>query len=115
MNHTRKIEPIKRADALKKLEAGHVGFLAEYRGMSAAEIPYVSKKTGKQAVMKKATHAVEVNSQPVQISEILPDDIAIELALPIAAKGSLVLVTLRAFDSLNGALTGRGTLVPVVG
>jgi hypothetical protein len=106
---------IKLADVEKRLKAGHIGFIAEYRGMSCGEIPYVSKKTGRQMIMKKASHAVEVNGQPVVIGEILKDDVDISKHPQPQVKGKMVLVDLKAMQSENGTISARGLISPIEG
>lgn len=99
---------MKRADALKLLEAGFLGFIAEYRSGKATEIPYVSKQTGKSAVMKKVTHTLEVNGESVLMSESLKDDFDLTKYVPPAKKGDTVLVHMRELENDLGSIRARG-------
>ncbi len=100
---------MKKSEALKQLEAGFIGFIAEYRGGKAREIPYVSKTTGKSMVMKKIEHTVEVNGESVLVSERVKDDVNLAGWVQPVAKGKLCLVKLTSFTNDLGSLKAGGT------
>lgn len=99
---------MKRDEALKLLAGGYLGCLAEYRSCKTDEIPYVSKKTGRSQVMKKAAHNLEVGGQSVQMAEILKDDTDLTKFTPPAKKGQTVFVHLRELKDEFGMVSARG-------
>jgi len=101
---------MKTAEAIKLLTLGYLGFIAEYRSGKTAEIPYVSKKTGKSMTMKKAQHTLEVNGESVVMGEILKDDVDLSKWQAPAAKGQKCLVALKSMSNDLGSLKASGTV-----
>lgn len=100
---------MKKSEALKLLEAGFLGCIAEYRAGFAREIPYVSKVTGKSMVMKKIEHTIEVNGQSVLLSERVKDDYDLSKWSQPVPKGQLCLVKLTGFTNDMGSIKAGGT------
>lgn len=105
---------MKKSEAIKLLEAGYIGFIAEYRAGFAREIPYVSKQTGKSMVMKKIEHTVEVNGQSVLLSERVKDDVDLSKWTQPVPKGQACLVKLSSFTNDMGSLKAGGTAVALL-
>jgi len=101
---------MKTSEALKLLAAGYLGSIAEYRSGKTAEIPYVSKKTGKSMVMKKAQHTLEINGESVVMGEILRDDVDLTKWVPPAAKGQKCLIAFKSLSNDMGSLKASGTV-----
>lgn len=100
---------MKKSEAMKLLEAGYIGFIAEYRSGKALEIPYVSKTTGRSMTMKKIEHNVEVNGSSILISERVKDDVNLAGWKQPVPKGQLCLVKLTSFTNDLGSLKAGGT------
>jgi len=99
---------MKKTEASTLLSGGYLGFIAEYRSSKPAEVPYVSKATGRSAIMKKVTHTLEVNGESVVMTEMLKDDANLAEYKAPAEKGASVLVHLQSLENDKGSIRARG-------
>jgi len=106
--------PIKQDEVVKRLLAGTVGFLGEYRHSKAENLQWRDKTSGKSMHAPVLRHTVETSEATISITERVPDDFDVVGFKSPYSKGQKVLVTLTELKLDKGNLSGRGSLTPVV-
>lgn len=94
---------------VKKLEAGGIFMVGEYRLGKPDLITYRDKLTGKGASFKQVVHSVEAGDVVVAIQERLPDETDLETGVVLPAKkGERVVVELETLERIQGFHRARG-------
>jgi hypothetical protein len=81
---------MKQADLLNKINSGTPCAVLEYRSTQVDKIEWRDKESGRQQVMKKATHNCEAGTQALAISEMLPENADLTTYKPPFQKGQMV-------------------------
>jgi len=93
----------------KKIAAGGIFCVGEYRLGKPDLITYRDKLSGKSASFKQVVHSVEAGDIVIAVQERLADDVNLEggVVLP-AKKGQRVLVELETLERVQGFYRARG-------
>jgi len=93
----------------KKIEAGGIFCIGEYRLGKPDLITYRDKLSGKSASFKQVVHSVEAGDIVIAVQERLGDDINLESGVVLPAKkGERVLVELETLERVQGFYRARG-------
>jgi len=100
---------INKENLVKKIEAGGIFCVGEYRMGKPDLITYRDKLSGKSASFKQVVHSVEAGDITIAVQERLPDDVNIESGVTLPAKkGERVLVELETLERVQGFYRARG-------
>lgn len=93
----------------KKIEAGGIFMVGEYRVGKPDLITYRDKLSGKNASFKQIVHSVEAGDVVVAVQERLDDSVNLEAGVQLPAKkGERVLVELESLERVQGFHRARG-------
>jgi len=93
----------------KKIEAGGIFCVGEYRLGKPDLITYRDKLSGKNASFKQVVHSVEAGDIVIAVQERLGDDVSLETGVILPAKkGERVLVELETLERVQGFYRARG-------
>jgi len=98
----------------KRIEAGGIFCIGEYRLGKPDLITYRDKLTGKATSFKQVVHSVEAGDIVIAVQERLSDDVSLETGVVLPAKkGQKVLVELETLERIQGFHRARGGIHPL--
>jgi len=100
---------INKEQLQKRIEAGGIFCVGEYRLGKPDLITYRDKLTQKTASFKQVVHSVEAGDIVIAVQERLSDDVNLEQGVQLPAKkGERVLVELETLERVQGFYRARG-------
>lgn len=104
---------MKKQELIDGVLSGQSYLVVEFRGSKVEQITYRDAKTQQKASFWKQTHHVELASNPVVVSERIPDGVDPAAIKSPFKKGQTVVLHLTKMESVNGITSAQGVLLPL--